>query len=176
MSFPNNVPGRIRVTRKRDSVTSRVLLAITSLGGVPFRQIGHSNSIILLVYSVKRSRFILGVILFLVWLSVLFLTWRIQTNPARQPLDKIETELWSLTPKGNSVEQVQMALRAHFGREGKLGYVDLGKKVKIISLDYGQYIELRNFPYETTVVKGYWLFDQEERLKEINVELFVDGP
>jgi hypothetical protein len=100
----------------------------------------------------------------------------ILTNSARRPLQDIEAEALSITPLGSSITEVQAAVKKHYGVEVSPRHRDYEEKYYCITLDYGSFIDLRNFPLIGTTTRINWYFDDNHRLGSVHAYHYVDGP
>jgi hypothetical protein len=125
-------------------------------------------------------RHAIGAILFCALVGDSFATEKIKIN-VRQPDAAIRQQLLTLTPLGTSIEKVHNFLENRLERDKGThiaGWpVRLPGASMIVAL--GHYYELRTvweafFPFPT-VVDATWLFDEQNKLRDIHVRRLVHG-
>jgi len=91
--------------------------------------------------------------------------------------DKLRAELWSITPRGSHVEEVEAAIKEQLGprAEGMSWNFDRGGNVTEVVLRYGGYYRIERLPWQTGVYP-HWHFDQAGRLSDISLRYYVETP
>src|SRR5262245_52526005 len=95
-------------------------------------------------------------------------------SSARKPDAAIREELLQATPIGSDVDAVERYAKQHFRQDDFYGWreTETGKDLAVL---YGCYQTLDHFPW-STCVRVTWHFDSNQRLTEITVFRWLDGP
>ncbi len=116
------------------------------------------------------------ILLALAGLGLAICRFEIMTNPARRPVWVIEAEAISIAPIGSSILEVQTAIKKHYAVDTQPHYWGIENKHSYLPVHIGQYFEWRYFPLYPTTVSVNWVFDENHKLQEVNVDQILEAP